>query len=68
MIILVNFIEITKNQIQKITEGVNYIIDVRTNLLEYLNKANITVETIDNIPNELIENLLKAKRQHITIK
>lgn len=64
----VNFIEITKNQIQKITEGVNYIIDVRTNLLEYLNKANIIVETIDNIPNELIENLLKAKRQHITIK
>ena len=63
-----NFIEITKNQIQEIIKSVNYIISARTDLLEYLNKANTTVETIDNIPAELIENLLKAKRQHIDIK
>lgn len=60
-----NFIKITKNQIQGIIKSVNYIISARTDLLEYLKKTNTTIETIDDIPTELIENLLKAKRQHI---
>lgn len=63
-----NFIKITKNQIQGIIKSVNYIISARTDLLEYLKKTNTTIETIDDIPTELIENLLKAKRQHIDIK
>ena len=64
----INFIEITKNQIQGIIKSVNYVISARTDLLEYLKKTNTTIETIDDIPTELIENLLKAKRQHIDIK
>lgn len=61
----VNYIGITEAQKLKIINCVNNVVKARSLMLDFIKSSDTLITSINDIPENIIQALLKAKRQHI---
>lgn len=62
---ITSFIGVTDVQRRKIIECVNNVLKARSMLLDYIKSSDTPITSINDIPQDIVQALLKAKRQHI---
>lgn len=62
---IVNYIGITEAQKLKIIGCVNNVVKARSLMLDFIKSSDTLITSINDIPENIIQALLKAKKQHI---